>query len=122
MIIEIGTNDQYFHHSPDLVRANVTRMIDSVRQQAKTSGRPIPSIAVMPVWARGDVAVLDWERYRAALIAAADDRGCAVLDAFAELHQAPAKPTPGGLFLDVVHPNVAGHRWLGDTINRLLGA
>jgi len=76
----------------------------------------------MPVWARGDGTIADWQRYRTALIAAADDRGLAVLDTFAQLNQAPAKPTPDSLFIDVVHPSVAGHRWLGDMVTRLLAA
>jgi lysophospholipase L1-like esterase len=120
VIIELGTNDDYFGRSPDQVRANVDRIVDTIRQQAKSAGRPIPSIAVMPVWARGDRTIAEWQRYRGALLAAADDRGLAVLDAFAELNQAPATPTTNGLFMDVIHPNPAGHRWLGDMITRLL--
>lgn len=122
VIIELGTNDQYFGHTPDLVRTNVTRIVDVIRQEAKAANRPQPSIAVMPVWARGDRSVASWQPYRSALIAVADDRGLAVIDAFARLNQAPAKPGPDSLFIDVVHPNVAGHRWLGDTVNRLLAA
>ncbi|HZQ84304.1 MAG TPA: GDSL-type esterase/lipase family protein [Acidimicrobiales bacterium] len=122
VIIELGTNDDYFGRSLDQVRANVVRIVDTIRQQAKAAARPVPSIAVMPVWARGDRTVAEWQRYRAALLAAADDRGLAVLDAFAELNQAPATPTTSGLFMDVIHPNPAGHRWLGDMITRLLAA
>ena len=122
VIIELGTNDDYFARPPDQVRANVVRIIDTIRQQAKVGGRPIPSVAVMPVWARGDKTVAEWQRYRAALIAAADDRGAAVLDAFNEVNQAPAQPTPGSLFMDLIHPSLTGHHWLGDVVTRLLAA
>jgi lysophospholipase L1-like esterase len=122
VIVELGSNDQYFHHTPEVLRANLNHIVDAIRQQANATGNPVPSIALMPVWAAGDRSAADWQRYRAAILAAADDRGCAVLDAWNELHQAPATPSSGSLFIDVVHPSVAGHRWLGDTINRLLAA
>jgi lysophospholipase L1-like esterase len=122
VVIELGVNDEFFDRTPGALRTNLTRIVDGIRQQSRASGAPDPSIAFTSLWAPGHRPAADWEPYRAATLAAAADRGCAVLDAWSELRQAPSKPTTDGLFIDTIHPNPAGHRWLGDTVDRLLAA
>jgi lysophospholipase L1-like esterase len=120
VVVELGTNDQTVGLGPDRFRDNLARIVDTIRAAATAGGGVAPSVAVMPIWAASNRSGAEWERYRAAMYAVATSKGCAVLDVWSSLPQAPAKPLPGGLFLDSVHLNLAGNAWLGDYVAHLL--
>jgi lysophospholipase L1-like esterase len=120
VIIELGANDQSFAVGADRFRANLSQMVDTIRASATAGGAVAPSVALMPVFAASNRSAAEWERYRAAMFAVATAKGCAVLDVWTSLHQVPAVPTTDGLFMDTIHPNLAGSRWLGDLVAHLL--
>jgi lysophospholipase L1-like esterase len=120
VVVQLGTNDQTVGLGPDRFRDNLARIVDTIRAAATVGGGVAPSVAMMPVWAASNRSGAEWERYRAAMYAVATSKGCAVLDVWSSLPQAPTKPLPGGLFLDSVHLNLAGNAWLGDYVAHLL--